>query len=204
MSVIGYLRERMGKILAIVIGLSLFAFILGEVLRQGSSFFRDDRNEVGEVDGQKIAYDKFSKQVDDNTKRLEQQYGQANLPDAFIASIKESTWNQDVNKILLNNEMDKIGLVVSNDEIQDMVSGENPNPQIVQAFRDPKTGQLDRARLNNFLQSVATAPADDQMKVQWDEFIDQMIEAKQGDKFVSLVSNALYVNSLDTKDDYEN
>ncbi len=59
MGVMSFLRERMGKILAIVIGLALFAFVVGEVLRSGSSFFKDDRNLLGEVSGEKVAYDEF-------------------------------------------------------------------------------------------------------------------------------------------------
>jgi peptidyl-prolyl cis-trans isomerase D len=59
MGIMGFLRERMGKILAIVIGLALFAFVAGEVIQQGSSFFRSDANNIGEVNGEKITYAKI-------------------------------------------------------------------------------------------------------------------------------------------------
>ena len=47
MGIMGFLRERMGKILAFFIGFALFAFIISEVVRSGGSFFRDDRNLLG-------------------------------------------------------------------------------------------------------------------------------------------------------------
>ncbi|MDB5142942.1 MAG: peptidylprolyl isomerase [Mucilaginibacter sp.] len=203
MGIMNYLRERMGKILAIVIGLALFAFIIGEVLRSGSSFFHSDRNELGEVAGEKVAYDEFSKRLEQNTDQFKQQSGQSNLNAQFTNYIQENTWNEYVSQIILSKEVEKLGLTVSGDEAQSMVSGNNPNPQIVQAFGDPKTGQLDKTRLNAFLNNLKTAKADDPMKVQWTQFITQMIEGKTAEKYISLVTNGLYVNALDTKDDYE-
>ncbi len=203
MGIMGFLRERMGKILAVVIGLALFAFVIGEVVRQGSSFMREDRNELGEVAGEKIQYDDFSKRLEQNINQFKQQSGQANLNAQFTSYIQENTWNQQVSQVILSKEIEKLGLAVSGDEAQAMVSGSNPNPQIVQAFGDPKTGQLDRVKLNGFLNNLKNAKADDPTKVQWTQFISQMIEAKTGEKYMSLVTNGLYVNSLDAKDDYE-
>ena len=54
MAIMGYLRERMGKIVAGVIGLSLFAFIATEALKSGGSFFKGDNNELGSVGDEKI------------------------------------------------------------------------------------------------------------------------------------------------------
>ncbi|MGZ3993577.1 MAG: SurA N-terminal domain-containing protein, partial [Mucilaginibacter sp.] len=203
MGVMTYLRERMGKIVAIVIGLSLFAFIVGEVLKSGSSFFKDDRTTIGEVGGEKISYEDFSKKLELNTNQLKQQSGQSNLTAQFTSYLQENTWNQEISDKILLKEIDKLGIVVGGDEAQSMVSGNNPNPQIVQAFGNPQTGQLDRARLDGFLNNLKTLKADDQMKVQWATFVQQMIQAKAGEKYMAMVTNGLYVNALDAKDDYE-
>jgi len=66
----GFLRERMGKILAFVIGFALLAFIIGDFAKSGGSMFKDDRNELGEAAGQKISYDEFTKRVDQNSAQL--------------------------------------------------------------------------------------------------------------------------------------
>jgi peptidyl-prolyl cis-trans isomerase D len=203
MGIMSFLRERMGKIVAIGIGLALFAFVAEEAIRQGSSIFHDDRNLLGEVAGEKVAYDEYSKRFEQNVNQFKQQSGQSNLNAQFTAYIQENTWNQEVSGIILNKEIEKLGLTVSGDEAQSMVSGNNPNPQIVQAFGDPKTGQLDKARLNTFLTNLKTAKADDPMKLQWTQFITQMVETKTGEKYMSLVTNGLFVNALDAKDDYE-
>ncbi|MDB5140664.1 MAG: peptidylprolyl isomerase [Mucilaginibacter sp.] len=203
MGIMGFLRERMGKILAFFIGFALLAFIIGEVVRSGGSFFRDDRNELGEVGGEKIAYDEFGKKVDQNSAQFKQQSGQSNLTPQITSYLQETAWNQMVAQKVLQKEVDRLGLVVGDDEIKSMVSGDHPNPQIVQAFGDPKTGQLDRNRLNTFLSNLNTSKADDPLKQQWTDFVTQMIDAKLSEKYISLVTNGLYVNSLEAKDDYE-
>ena len=201
MGIMGFLRDRMGKILAFVIGLALFAFVIGEVVRSGGSFFKDDRNMLGEVGGEKVAYDEFTKKVDQNSAQFRQQSGQANLSPQITAYIQENTWNQYVSQLILKKEIEKVGLTVGDDETKSMISGNNPNPQVVQAFGDPKTGQVDKAKLNNFLSQLPTLSAD--VRQQWSDFVIQLIESKTSEKYVSLVTNGIYVNSLDAKDEYE-
>jgi peptidyl-prolyl cis-trans isomerase D len=203
MGVMGFLRERMGKILAFFIGFALLAFIVGEVVRSGGSLFRDDRNLLGEVSGEKVPYDEFNKKVEQNSAQFKQQSGQNNLTPQITSYIQETTWNQAISQVILKKEIDRLGLVVSDVEAQNMVSGNNPNQQIVQAFGDPKTGQLDRNKLNTFLSNYQAAKPGDPIKLQWEDFLKQMIEAKSAEKYMALVTNSLYVNSLEAKDDYE-
>ncbi|MDB4904116.1 MAG: peptidylprolyl isomerase [Mucilaginibacter sp.] len=203
MGIMGFLRDRMGKILAFFIGFALLAFIIGEVVRSGGSFFRDDRNLLGEVGGEKIAYDDYIKRVDQSSAQFKQQSGQNNLSPQIINYVQENTWNQMVSQKVLQKEIDKLGLVVGEDEKKSMIQGSNPSPQIMQTFADPKTGQLDRNRLNTFLTNLQASKADDPLRTQWLDFVEQIIDAKLSEKYISLVTNGLYVNSLEAKDDYE-
>src|ERR1700761_4804945 len=152
MGIMGYLRERMGKIVAIVIGLSLFAFIASEAVRSGGSFFRDDTNELGNVAGEKIAYDEFQKQVDQNSAQFKQS-GQS-VSGQILNYVQENTWSMMVNRVILKKEVEKLGLTVSDDETKAMTTGANPDPQVVQAFTNPQTGQFDRQNLLNAIQSL--------------------------------------------------
>jgi len=199
----GYLRERMGKIVAIVIGLSLFAFIASEAVRSGGSFFREDNNELGNVGGEKIAYDEFTKDVDQNSQQFKQQSGQSNLSPQIMSYVQENTWNSLLSRLIIKKEVDKLGLAVSPDETQAMTSGNNPNPQVIQAFTNPQTGKFDRASLLNTIQSLNQLKDGDPQKAQWVNFVTQLIQSKLGEKYMSLVTNGLYVNSLEAKDDYE-
>ncbi len=203
MGIMGFLRNRMGMILVVVIGFAMFAFIAGEVIHYGGSFFHGDNTEMGEVNGEKIAVDEFNKRVDQNTANFQAQSHQTEMTPQITSYIQESTWSQELNEKILNAEMDKLGLVVSDDEKRSLIQGDNPSPQIVQAFGNPQTGQVDRVKLNNFLNNISAAKNDDPMLIRWNDFIGHIVDDKRSEKYLALVSNGLYVNALDAQDDYE-
>jgi len=202
MAAIGFLRGKGGRIVAITIGISLFAFIVGEALHSGSSFFRDSAANVGEVDGEKITTADFNSKIDINNQNYKQQYRQSTINPQVASIIQSTTWNQVVNQIILDKEIDKLGLAVGVDEDKSMISGPNPSQQIMQAFTNQQTGQFDKNQLNTFLTNLNSAKADDPIIGKWAAFLKQMEEGKKGQKYLALISNGLYVNSLDAKDDY--
>jgi peptidyl-prolyl cis-trans isomerase D len=157
MGVMGFLRNRMGLILVIVIGFAMFAFIAGEVIHYGGSMFHGDSTAIGEVGGETISDSDYTKKVDENTNMFKEQSHQADLPPQYVAYIQETTWDHEVSDLIQNHEMDKLGLVVSDDEIKSLIQGDNPSPQIVQAFG--ANGQLDRNKLNTFLTKLMTLSA---------------------------------------------
>jgi len=197
------LRNRMGLILVIVIGFALFAFIAGEVIHYGSSFFHGDNTTLAEIAGEKVSYADFDQKVQDNTNNFKQQSHQTDITPQITSYIQATTWDEELREVILNKEMDKLGLVVGEDEMKSLIQGDNPSPQIVQAFGDPQTGQLDRAKLNNFLTNVTNAKADDPVLPRWQAFVEHIKSDKRTEKYMALITNGLYVNSLDAKDDYE-
>jgi peptidyl-prolyl cis-trans isomerase D len=199
----GYLRDRMGKIVAIVIGLSLFAFIATEAVKSGGSFFKDDNSELGSVGGDKIALEDFNQGVEQSSAQFKQQSGQSSLTPQITSYIQDNVWNQLVTKAIIEKEVDKLGLMVSPDETQSMTSGNNPSPQVIQAFTDPQTGKFDRNNVINVINSIRNMKDDNPQKKQWNDFVTKLIESKLGEKYMSMVTNGLYVNSLDAKDAYE-
>jgi peptidyl-prolyl cis-trans isomerase D len=200
MGIMGFLRERMGKILAIVIGVALLGFIAEEVVRSGSSFFRGDVNDIGEVNGEKITYVKFNERLEQSTQQFKQQSGQTLTPQ-ITSYIQETTWNQYLTELLLNKEIDKLGLIVGEDENKSMISGVNPDPQIQRQFAGAD-GQFDRTKLNQFLSYLQSPKVDPKQIEAWNDFVKQLIAAKRQQKYMTLVTNGLYVNSLDAQDDY--
>ncbi|QJD95681.1 peptidylprolyl isomerase [Mucilaginibacter robiniae] len=203
MGIMGFLRERMGIILVVLIGFALFAFVAGEVITYSRGFLSGDRDELGEVAGEKISYADFSDKLKQNVEMMQQQYGQSASTPQLTDFAQEQTWNQEVSRVILKKEIEKVGIVVGTDETKAMISGKNPSQQIAQYFTDPKTGQLNRASLDQVLSRVQTAKAGDPMIEQWDKLVASVIEGKKAEKYFAMVHNGLYVNSLDAKDDYE-
>ncbi|MBL4676090.1 MAG: SurA N-terminal domain-containing protein [Mucilaginibacter sp.] len=200
MGIMSYLRDRMGKILAVVIGLALLAFVAGEVIHTGSSFLKGDATTVAEVNGEKIDYKEFNQRVEISTEQFRQQYNQPLTPQV-TDYIQNTTWNQLLTGILLKKEIEKLGLVVGDAETSAMISGNNPDQQIQSQFAD-ESGKFDKAKLNQFLTYINSGKVPAAEFERWGAFVKNVIDSKRQQKYMALVSNGLYVNSLEAQDDY--
>jgi peptidyl-prolyl cis-trans isomerase D len=203
MGIMSFLRERMGTILVVIIGVALFAFIAGEVITYGRSFMNGDQTTIAEVAGEKVAYDGYLEKVKQGTEMFMQQSGQTSLTPQITDYVQENAWNQTLSGIILKKEVEKLALVVGTYETQAMVSGPTPSQQITQYFTDQKTGQFNRAGLDNFLRQIQSAKAGDPMLKQWNGLVTSLIEQKRVEKYFALVHNGLYVNSLEAQDSYQ-
>jgi len=204
MGIMSFLRNRAGIILVGVIGLAIVAFLVSDAVRLGSPFWNASKNEVGEVAGETISYQEFSQKVEQNTNNFKQQMGQNNLNPQMTAYIVENTWNQNIAEILLNKEIQRLGIQVGKNELNDMVSGKNPDPQVVQSFADPKTGEINRAQLAAFLSNLDTQDPNSQIRQQWGNFLASIRQSRLSQKYNNLVKNSMYVTSLEARDDYNN
>ena len=202
MGIMSFLRNRAGLIIVGAIGFAIIAFLVSDAMQMGGSFLRADQTEVGEVDGEAIPILEFNEQVELNTNNFKQQMGQNTMDPQMTSYIVENTWNQFVSKLLMKKEMNRLGLQVSKNELNDLVTGKNPDPQIIQNFGDPKTGQLNRVQLNSFLENVKTQAGDSPVSKQWTSFLLNIREGKMAQKYSNLIKNSIYVTTLEAREDY--
>lgn len=200
MGIMNFLRNRAGVIIVVAIGFAIVAFLLSDAVRSGKGFIADSRSEVGVVAGESILYKDFNDKVDQNSQQFKQQMGSLNAQ--MTGYIVDNTWNQMVSTIILKKQTDKIGLNVGDTELFDLIF-DNPTAQVKQIFTDPKTGQFDRATAINSRKSADTDPSG-QLKAQWVQLEDGVQQQRLNQKYIALVQNGVYVNSLDAKDDYTN
>ncbi|WP_369410122.1 SurA N-terminal domain-containing protein [Hufsiella arboris] len=197
-----FLRNRAGIIIVVVIGLAIFAFLLSDAVRMGSPFMAASRNQVGEIAGETVDIQDYNARVEQNTNNFKQQMGQASLNPQMTAYVQENTWNQLISEVVMRKEVERLGLIVGKNEINDMITGKNPDPMVVQNFGDPKTGQINRQQLNGFLANVSSqAP---EVRAQWGAFLVGLKQSRLAQKYSNLVKNSVYVTNLEAKDDYLN
>ncbi len=200
MGIMGFLRNRAGVIIVIAIGFAIVAFLLSDAIRSGRGFISDSQNEVGEVAGETISYKEFNEKVDQNSQQFKAQMGSLN--GQMMSYVVENTWNQTVSGIILKKQTDKLGLTVGESELFDLMF-DNPTQQMQQIFTNPQTGKFDRANAINSRKSADTDPSG-QLFTQWKALEDNVEQQRENEKYVNLVKNGIYVNSLDAKDDYNN
>lgn len=194
-----YLRNRAGLVVTII-GLAIIAFLLGDIISYGTPFWMKNQNQVGSVNGESIDYQVFNAQVDQTTAMYQQQMGGGESSQMRNYAVQQ-VWNQFISQELLQQEIEKIGLSVGRDELNSLVQGANPSPQIIQAFTNPETGFFDKNQLNMFLSQI-NSQGTPEMRQQWEMLLENIQNERLNEKYSNLVGNSVYVTSLEAQEEY--
>jgi len=197
MAILQTLREKAGPLVAIVIGLSLFLFIVSDFFGNNNAQRRkaDKYYQLALVDGETVTYQEFEGKVQD-LEEIYKMSGSNEVTEEMMQSIREQVWQQILSEKLMGKTYKKIGLGVSPDEVEMLVFGDNPHPIVRQLFTDPSTGAFNESYLVNFLKATET---DEATKNYWLFFEDQIINDRLNTKLVNLMSKGLYVTGLQSK-----
>lgn len=199
MATLQTIRTRAGLLIAIVIGLALAAFILGDLLQGGSTMFQKNQMEIGEINGESIQYPDFQRQVEELGEIYKQNTQQTQLDENSWVQVREQTWQNTVQKIVMDDVYKDLGIEITSDELFDMLQGANLHPIIQQLFRNPNTGQVDRGAVVNFLKQLETSVAPEQ-KAYWLYLENQIVEERTQSKYSAMVGKGLFVTSAEAQE----
>lgn len=199
MALIGTLRDKMGMVLMIFIFVALAAFILGDLLTNNSVLF--NQNEVGEINGNSISVEEFQGVVEERRANYILNF-QREPGDREMVTLRQQAWDLLIARYAIEPEYEKVGLAVTEEEVVDMVSGNNVDPNIRQAFTNPETGEFDRNRLNLQLNQLRSLPFGSQDRIQWDLFLRELKPARQRIKYENLLLKTNYVTQAEAEQEY--
>ncbi len=149
MAALGKIRSR-GVTLIVIIGFGLFAFIAEEAFRSCESSRNNARQQVGEILGEKISYEEFAKLVEEAQSAMKVM-GQENLNDDQLNQLRDQVWQSYVQYKLIEKECDKLGLIVTDGEMQNVLT-EGTNQMLLSTpFVNRQTGRFDANQLKQFL-----------------------------------------------------
>jgi len=189
----------MGRLVAFAIGFAILSFVLADLFGQ-NSFIRGTNNNVGEIDGDDISHDEYQNQIDELSASYSFNFGR-NPSEQEMATIRDQAWELLIVKHAYQNQYDKIGLEVKDDELVDMVQGKNINPSIQQAFVNPSTGEFDKQAVINYLQNIQQAPA--QQQVAWHLFEKDLKPSRLRLKYDNLLIKSTYVTTAEAENFYK-
>ncbi|MCU0421391.1 MAG: SurA N-terminal domain-containing protein [Bacteroidia bacterium] len=206
MSILEKIRRRSG--LAIVfVGGALALFIITDALQNNSRLFGGSQStDVGEINGEAISYKSFEAQVAKNTEAARAQMGpDGQMDQNTIDMVREQTWSQMIMDGVMSSEFEGLGIKVTEDELFDLVQGEDPHPQIKSApiFQNQQTGQFDRTLVIRFLKDLETRN-EPEAKKQWLAFEDGLLKETESKKYYALIKKGVYATSLEAKALYKN
>lgn len=193
MSAIQFLRERAGVLVAGVIGVSLFIFVIGDFLGGGSSQRRKARKyyEIGEIAGEQISYQGYEQRVQ-NLFEIYKLSGTTTIDEATAESIREQVWQQMVREQIQDKQYDDLGIGVSTEEVDELVLGNDPHPIVRQLFTDQSTGFFNQSFLVNFLKQIEV---DETAKRYWLFFENEIVSDRMNTKYNNLVAKGLYATN---------
>lgn len=178
MSVIQRIRDKGAWIVFAIIALALIAFILQDGVRRGGNGFSGG-SVIGKVNGESIERADFEQKLS--------MYGKGQQREQLIGQL----WNQEVSTILMKQEFDKLGLSVSQKELNEIMFGENS--PLKREFTDPQTGVFDVERAREAFAQIKKSKNTEQQAGIIEAYIKPAILQALNNKYQTLIQQSLYV-----------
>lgn len=210
MATLQAIRNR-AVLLTVIIGLALFAFIIGDFLNSGSTLFQQSQEKIAVIGDSKLDYRDYEARIQEMESVYKIQTGQTSIDDVVAGQIRESVFESIVRERLLDEQAALLGVSVSSKELFDMLNGPSVHPTVQQLpiFANPETGRFDRAVMMQFLQTIqqddlSMFPADAQaqikeLKAYWLFWENNLKYQRMDEKINAILEKAVQANSLDAQ-----
>lgn len=196
-----------GALLIAIVGLAMLAFILGDFLNSGSSFFNRSRENVGVIEGQKVHYTEYEAAKDQLTEVYKIESGRTDFDEDTYAQIRNQVWNMFVMDYTLRAQAKEIGMDITADELTELCVGNNVH-QILRgrrAFMD-ENGQFSREAVKNLINAINEGSEDaeqnanlQQAKTYWLYWEKAVRISYMQEKYTNLLQHLFRANSLDAE-----
>lgn len=195
-----------GALLIAVVGIAMLAFILGDFLNSGSSFFHRSRENVAVIEGNEIHYTEYEAANEQLTEVYKLETGRSDFDEEMTNQLRNQVWSMLVMDYTMRAQAEKIGMDITADELKELCVGENPH-QIISSrryFMD-ENGQFNRDIVKNWIQTINQegAEAEDaniqQAKTYWMYWEKALRITYMQEKYTTLLQHMLKANSLEAK-----
>ncbi len=200
MSLISKIRERTGLIVgAVAIGLILF-LVGGDLLGPSSQLLGGPDKEIGEIAGEEITIDAYRQAISEMEANFYLQT-RRNPSEQEKNGLRQQAWDKLIADVAFTKQFDELGIQVTEQELVDMVQGNNIAPGILQSFTNPETGEFDRNQLVGYLQNMPQLPQEQQ--ISWRMYEKNLNESRVRLKYEGLLINADFITTQEAKQLYE-
>lgn len=207
MTALGKIRSK-GILLIIIIGLGLFAFIAEEAFRSCNGIKGQNSQQIGEVLGEKIYVQDFQKLLEEYQDAMKLTMRTDNLSEDQLNQLKDQVWQQLVSERVMKDDCKKLGLTVTEDELQNVLN-DGTNQLLTQTpFVNQQTGRFDVSILKQFIDAYRKAEASnnsqqlDQMRPAYNYwlFVEKNLRTQLlAQKYQSLLANCVLSNKVEAK-----
>ena len=186
-------------LLLVIIAVALLAFILGDFLTSGRSFFGSGTT-IAKVDGHSIDVQEFQRRLEEANQTAQQQ---GRKLDSSV--LQQQVLQEMIAEQLFNEEMDRLGIKVTDQELSDAMLGENSayfNQMIQQQYGIESAAQLHDMAFNPQKYQLDAEQAA-QLRNIWLKLEKDTEQGLRSQKFQTLFMGTLVANDLDAKSLYD-
>ena len=204
MAALGKIRSK-GAILVGAISLALIAFLAGDAARSCEGMKGESHQQIGKILGENISVQEYQKLFDEYQSAIKFTMQRDNLSEQELNQVKDQVWQQLVSSRVLEADAKKVGLTVTEKEIENVLS-EGTNPVLTQTpFVNQQTGRFDVNALKQFFDSynkakAAKSPELDQMQAVYDYwlFVEKNLRTQLlGQKYQALLASCVLSNKAE-------
>ncbi|MCI0708226.1 MAG: peptidylprolyl isomerase [Ignavibacteriae bacterium] len=193
MALMTQIRDNLTKLFAVlaVLFIVLIVFDWGMELPQMRSGGAGDV--VGVVNGKEIKHQEFLTMLRQQVEAYRTQAGSE--PDEETERyLRDQVWNTFVQQFLMDEQIDRLGISVTDREVIDIVHGPNPPEFLAQNFRD-STGRFNRAAYDQ-------AIGDPQNREAWVQVENVIRQQRRQEKLQSLINATVRVTEGELRQRY--
>ena len=184
MSVIQKIRDKYARWAVIAIALSLVGFIMMDAFAgKGSLFNNRGSNTLGKINGTAIDRIQFDREI--------QVFG-ARVPEEQKAGLIQNLWDYEVNRVLVSNEAEKLGLTVTDKEMKDVLYGNNPPQFIAEVFTDRASGRFDGITAQQQINALLKRKTPEDQYNYFNENIELTKNQRLMGKYMTLLTSSVY------------
>ena len=180
MSVIQNIRNKYIGFVVGAIVIALIGFLVMDAMQSNvRSIFGTDRTLLGEVNGKRIDYKSYEDLRSKYETNMKSRSKDGNLSDQERTQIQSQAWEDLVKETLMDEELEKLGIDLTEAELRDMLTDPRfADPMIQQNFRDPNTGIFDPSRVQQYITALGQDKTGEKRK-EWADFQDALIKNKK-------------------------
>ena len=167
----------------------------------------ESRQQIGKILGENISVQEYQNLIDEYQSAIKFTMQRDNLSEQELNQLKDQVWQQLVSSRVLEADAKKVGLTVTEKEIENVLS-EGTNPVLTQTpFVNQQTGRFDVNALKQFFDSynkakAAKSPELDQMQTVYDYwlFVEKNLRTQLlGQKYQALLASCVLSNKAEAK-----
>ena len=165
----------------------------------------ESHQQIGKILGENISVQEYQKLFDEYQSAIKFTMQRDNLSEQELNQVKDQVWQQLVSSRVLEADAKKVGLTVTEKEIENVLS-EGTNPVLTQTpFVNQQTGRFDVNALKQFFDSynkakAAKSPELDQMQAVYDYwlFVEKNLRTQLlGQKYQALLASCVLSNKAE-------